>query len=247
MTKMSLYILIGAVILIALTFFLRKNSSPEASSSSKESPLDLVESTTIVKQLESLGYFKYADSKNIDTLREDLIESISNNFISTVDDEKTLLPLDYRYYNLDGEDLFEQDGFTDKLEDMQSLFNKMNFKLNISNHIEESNMTNQWLNHKITINGKEYIIFANFEGYGWGEAAQRFAEILNDQLELQGKDERLYLINGANDGRCVFLTNEQFALIDKIIKDKKEKPLPVNEWCIFFKVDPTKYKKNINH
>ena len=118
----------------------------------------------------------------------------------------------------------------------------MNFKVDISNHIEEAD--NHWLNHRVTINGKPYILFENFEGYGWGEAAQRFAEVINEQLELQKKDERLYLINGANDGTSIYLTDDQFNLIDSVLKDEKWKPLKVEEWCKVFKVDPTKYKKN---
>ena len=74
----------------------------------------------------------------------------------------------------------------------------MNLKLEITNHIEDWH-NEKGLNHYITLNGKEYIIFKNFNDSGWGEAAQRFAEIINDQLELQNKDERLYLISG---GKC---------------------------------------------
>ncbi len=122
---------------------------------------------------------------------------------------------------------------------MAPLFEKMHFKLNITNHVEEYD---KWLNHRITINGKEYLIFKNFKGYGWGEASQRFAEILNEQLTLQDIDEQLYLINGANDGSAVFLKHAQFELLYSVLKDKHWKPLPVEEWCKVFKVDPEKYK-----
>ena len=68
--------------------------------------------------------------------------------------------------------------------------------LNINNHFEEWDDKNEWLNHNITINDNDYVIFKNFKGYGWGEAVQRLAEILNIEFEKQNIKERVYLING---------------------------------------------------
>ncbi len=191
------------------------------------------EAENIVKRLAKLGYYKYAHANDLDTLRKDLVSSLADyGVLSTVYNEKTFIPLDNRLFLFDGEALFEQDGFMDAIKSMQPLFNKMNFKVDITNHIEEAD--NHWLNHRVTIDGKPYIIFANFKGYGWGEAAQRFAEIINDQLELQKKDERLYLINGANDGTSIYLTAEQYKLIDSVLTDERWKPLPVDKWCRVF-------------
>lgn len=66
----------------------------------------------------------------------------------------------------------------------------------------------------------------------------------NLELELQNKSERLSLINAGNDGAAIFLTVEQFHLIDKVLTDQQWKPLPVDEWCKVFEVDPTKYRKS---
>jgi hypothetical protein len=197
----------------------------------------------IVTQLEEIGYYKYAEPNDLDTLRKDLLSSIADHgVLSTVYNDRSFIPLDNRLFLLDGETLFEQDGFMDAIKSMRPLFNKMSFKVDITNHVEEAD--NQSLNHSVTINGNSYIIFEDFEGYGWGEVAQRFAEIINDQLELQKKDERLYLINGGNDGQSIYLTNEQFNLIDTFLKDDQWKPLKVDKWCKVFQVDPTKYRKN---
>lgn len=231
-----------------LFFFKEKTSKTSSSSIStidttKKQYMTIEEAKNIVKRLEDLGYYKYADTKDLDTLRKDLVEALSDNgVLSTVYDEKTFIPLDNRLFLFDGETLFEQHGFMDAIKSMQPLFDKMNFKVDITNHVEEAD--SHWLNHRVTINGKPYIIFADFEGYGWDEAAQRFAEIINDQLELQKKDEQLYLINGANDGTSIYLTNDQFKLIDSVLTDDQWKPLPVDKWCKVFKVEPTKYKKN---
>jgi plasmid maintenance system killer protein len=186
--------------------FLKKRKQPV-----DDSPV--VDYSPTVDQLEALGYFKYTAPGDIPALKEEIISSLKDKWLATLyTDDKPWNSKDYRHYILDNEDLFEEGGFTDKLQDMQALFDKMDFKLEISDHIEEWD-NEKGLNHSITINGKNYIIFRNFNDYGWDQAAQRFAEIINDQLELQGKDERLFLINGGNDGRCVFLTGEQYSLL----------------------------------
>lgn len=134
-----------------------------------------------------------------------------------------------RHYILDGEDLFEQGGIIDSLKGMKPLFEKMNIQFEISDHLEEYDTENQWVNHEISINGKKYIIFDKFEAHGWGEVAQRFADMINDQL--QGSEEKIYLINCVNDGKVIFLTDEQFYLLSALIKDSNEKPLSVGDWC----------------
>lgn len=200
--------------------------------------------TFIVEQLDELGYFKYAAESDISEIKNDLVDSLTKlNYLGYVSfEESPFNSKDYRHYHFDGEDLFEEGGFIWQLEAMKKLFDKMNFNLEISNHTEDWD-NEKGLNHFITLNGKEYVIFKNFDGYGWGEAAQRFAEIINDQLELQNKDERLYLVNGGNDGSAVYLTHKQFELLDPILKGT-ERPLKVNDWCRIHQVDRQNYSQH---
>lgn len=202
----------------------------------------------IVDSLETLGYFKYTDPANVDTLRKELLNGLKEDYLSTIyEEEKPYNSKDYRHYDLDGETIYEQGGFVEKIEEMQVVFKKMNIVMKIDNHIEDWNEKRKWLNHRITINGKEYIIFKNFSsGYGWGEAAQRFAEIVNDQLELQKSDERLFLVNAGNDGDAVFLTTSQYELLDTVFKDRTNRPLEVKKWCKAMQVDPHNYIQNEN-
>lgn len=195
----------------------------------------------VVERLDELGYFKYAAENDIPEIKNDLEDSLKKlNYLGYVSfDESPYNSKDYRHYHFDGEDLFEEGGFIWQLETMKTLFQKMNFRMEVSNHIEEWD-NEKGLNHFITLNGKEYIIFKNFNGYGWGEAAQRFADIINDQLELQNKDERLYLVNSGNDGNAVYLTDKQFELIDPILKGIV-RPFKVEDWCRVHLVDRKNY------
>ncbi len=200
------------------------------------------DSAQIVERLEELGYFKYADSADIAELKKEVETSLSTlNYLSTLSfDHSPYNSKEYRHYHFDGEDLFEEGGFIYQLNAMKTLFDKMSFKLEISNHIEEWDME-RGLNHSITLNGTNYIIFKNFNGYGWGEAPQRFAEIINEQLELQNKDERLFLANGANSGQAILLTEEQFLLLDPILKGDTDRPLRIEDWCRVMQVDRKNY------
>ncbi len=198
----------------------------------------------IVDKLDNLGYFKYTALSDIQEIKSNLVDSLTKlNHLGYVSfDESPYNSKDYRHYHFDGEDLFEEGGFIWQLEAMKTLFDKMNFTIEIANHIEDWD-NEKGLNHRITLNGKEYIIFKNFNDYGWGEAAQRFAEIINDQLELQNKDERLYLVNGGNDGNAVYLTDKQFSLLDPILKGT-DRPLKVEDWCRINQVNRQSYSQH---
>lgn len=213
-------------------FFKKKNVKPDVSFSQ------------IVTTLDESGYFKYAETSDIPELKKEIESSLSDsNYLSTIHfAESPFHSKDYRHYHFDGEDLFEADGFTGKLNDMKNLFDKMNFKIDITNYIEDYE-SEDGINQSITLNGKNYIIFKKFTGFGWGEAAQRFAEIINDQLEIQGINERLYLCNGGNDGNAVFLTEEQFELLDPILKHATDRPLRIEDWCRVMQVDPKRYSQ----
>jgi hypothetical protein len=193
----TIKVLFGIILFVIVYINLGKLNKPKPKP--KEYKIPVEEVHIFVKQLESIDYYKYADTQKIELLKTKLTDSIIQH--SMLDTEYTydrkVTPLDFRLFILDAEALYEEGGFLDAIERMQPLFDKINFKIDISNHLEEVDITNTWLNHHVTINEKEYIIFKDFkDGYGWGEAAQRFAEIINDQLQLQDKEERLYLING---------------------------------------------------
>jgi hypothetical protein len=196
----------------------------------------------IVDSLQKLGYFKYAAINDIDTLKKEIVSGLNRyKFLSTLYEEnKPYNSKDYRNHNLDGEDLFEEGGFIDKLNEMQLTFSKMNIKMIVNKNIEEWDDKNEWLNHIIILNDKKYTLFKNFKGYGWGEAAQRFADIINDQLALQGSDERIFLANGGNDGSAVFLTEKQFTLLDPYLEGKNDRPLRIEDWCKVMQVERVK-------
>jgi len=227
-------------VVLAILFLFRRRRAAYADDGKPANKQTKESAVAIAEKLEALGYFKYADPKDIPALKRLLAGGfVGNSVLLTLDDDKTLMPLDYRLYRFDGEDLFELGGFANMLKDMQPLFDKMNFTLACNSDIEED--AEPGIDHFISLNDREYIVFKNFDDYGWCEAAQRFAEIINDQLALQNKDERLYLINGGNDGQAVFLTDAQFAVIDPLITDTGSKPLKVEDWCKALQIDPTAY------
>ena len=91
-----------------------------------------------VETIDSLGYFKYADRDNIEKLKKSHLESFdSGGSWGGIWDDETILPLDFRHYFCDGESVYEQGGFTGMLEEMDSTFKKIGFKISIENHFEE--------------------------------------------------------------------------------------------------------------
>lgn len=191
--------------------------------------------------IDSLGYFKYTEPKDIAALKKNHLDDfdVSGSW-GGIWDRETFAPLDRRYYMCDGEMLFEHGGFTEMLNDMRFTFQKIGFTLVIENHVEEWDDKNEWLNHSITINGNDYVIFKNFKGYGWGEAAQRLAEILNEEFKKQNIKERIYLINGGHDGAFIVLDDDLYQYFYSVFTDAEWKPLEVKEWAKVMNIKPMK-------
>jgi hypothetical protein len=237
--QMTTIIILLVLSLAAVSFlYLRCNSKEINGSSDRQPFLSRQEVEKVVRQLVELGYYKYADPNDIESLKEDLTSSIAQyGILSTIYFEEPITPKDYRYYMFDGEAVFEQGGFYDAIKDMKGLFDKIGLKLEIINQIEDENTLTKGINHELTVNGKRYIVFQNFKGVGWGEAAYKFAEMINDQLQIQNKDERLYLLSAGNEGEAIFLTDKQFELMDKLFTEDKLKPLKPDKWLKVFEIE----------
>ena len=225
-------------IIAGLWFFKTKGQAKQTKQQEKATAYSNDKAEKFVKQLDELGYFKYADKSDIDSLKATFIKEFDPTAeLTSIWDDKTHLPKDFRYYFCDGEEVYEQGGVVGLLKDLTTVFTKMNFKCEVTNHFEEWDEKNKWLNHKVTINGTEYIILKNFKDYGWGETPFRIAQILNKELTKQNIDEQIYLVNGGNDGRLALLSKRQFELIDKTYTDENWKPLEINRWTKVSKVD----------
>jgi len=217
--------------------FKKKSTYEEQNPISKQalencSPLIDKTPDKVIAGLEELNYFAYADLADLNQIKDELGKGLAEQhyFPYIESGNPRYEGIDPRQYILDNETLFEEGGILDALNEMAPLFSIMNIRMEISDHLEVYDPLTG-LEHRITLNGKSYTIFDRWEGYGWGEAAQRFADIVNDQLSLQNCNERIYLIQGGNDGRAVFLTSEQYAFVRPLIGDIKECPLPTKEWC----------------
>lgn len=135
----------------------------------------------VIKRLDELGYFKYVDSTKIAELKSEISQSFNAyNILSTVSDDETLLPFDYRLYVCDGEALFEVGGMEEYLAYARHAFEKRGLQLEWTDEISEVNGT--YWNHRITVNGKVYVAFeGKMDGNEvWGIAQLNFYRMLND-------------------------------------------------------------------
>ncbi len=234
MASTTIIIIVTASIVLGGLFLFKKKSTDTSKTraSIPATQYNIDDAEKFVKRLTELEYFKYADPKDIDTLQKHMIKEYDpTNELVSIWDEHTPTPKDFRYYFCDNETLFEEGGLTDILKDLRPTFDKIGLAINVTDHYEVWDNTKKWLNHTITINGTKYIVFKNFTEMGWGEAVQRLVEILNSELTKQNKEDRVYPVSGGNDGRIIFLSDEQFKYIDSVYKNPNWKPLRLMDWC----------------
>src|SRR5689334_15574726 len=104
MTSTTIIITVTATIVLGGFFLFKKRST---NTSKTQSPIPVAhynidDAEKFVKRLTELGYFKYADPKDIDTLQKHMIKEYDpTNELVSIWDEHTPTPKDYRYYFCD--------------------------------------------------------------------------------------------------------------------------------------------------
>jgi len=232
---MQILTFLGAVIFsIAIRVILKSNNDKKKSA---ESAHYKVSAHDFVDHLEQLGYFKYTNKEGVGFLKSEIIKYYDpDSELISIWNDTTNTPWDCRNYLCDGEAVFELGGIKALLDELSLAFDKFGFKCVVTNHMETWDAARHELNHSITLNDTNYILFENFKETGWGEAVLKIAQALNKELAKQSIDERIYLASGGNDGRLIFLTNDLYEYIYKVYRNRKLKPLDIHEWAVEMEV-----------
>ena len=234
--KTAIILISGLIVLTVLIFLFSKakNKNEPLAIVPAEKAVSIITGQMVVDTLNVLGYFKYTDAQNIDTLKKE-IAIIYNKYKVLTTVSYTIPPFEpfcRRLYTCDGETLFEFGGIIDYLKDIKPTFDKLNIPLQWNDDFYSEDATE----HSIIINDKKYFAFKGNpnDPRAWGIATKNFVEIINDQLQMNHSDERVYPILFNNDGRIIFLTRPQYDYIYANF-DKKESPMEINLWWDTFK------------
>lgn len=158
-------------------------------------------------RLIEMGYFKFLPPSEFEMARQELIESLSNGYLDTEWNEE-LVSRDKRSYGADNEDLAEGS--------MGEFLLLMKDVLRLEGVTLESVEDDcDGDAYHLSINGQRVLVYDSTAAGGeiWGIAIKRFLEIVDELLQNAGSKERLYGIYGGNDGRCILLTDEMYALL----------------------------------
>lgn len=178
-----------------------------------------------IDELNKLGYYKYTATEHLAELKsETLNEYEQHGYLSTI--ERNDLPVDYRLFPADAEDIFEEGGFIKVLHLLKNAFHIRKLSLEINEHFEEylNNIANQW----VIVNNRKYVIYENLEGHNasWQIATDELVSLINKELRQQSSDEQMYVISGGNDAKIIFLNSIQFDFINTFNLQNEFKPRP---------------------
>lgn len=221
-------ILLAIFVLVIVVVRIRKRRLALANEQEPEDTPGLT-GQMVVEALEALDYFKYTDPAQLELLKKDIVEGYDQHkALSTINSLKS--PFESycrRLYFCDGEILFEPGGIVEYLTDVTLTFQKLGIPLVWSDEFYRFDKKE----HRIVVNGKKYIAFKGDPNAAsaWGQATGNFVKLLNDQLQLNRSDERVYPILAGNAGRLVFLTRQQYDFIYRHF-DKKERPKELSIW-----------------
>jgi hypothetical protein len=194
-------------------------------------PRDEMEAKRFIDGITELGYFRYAAPEDVEMLRADQYNHYHPDGALTSSWDENSLPKDYRLFFFDGEEIFETGGVNSVLQAFEPAFLKMGFSCTVDSYSDVPDWGVARSHQRVGMNGSVYDILEDFRsGYGWLSATKSFADMLNAELSKQSLVERVYLINGGNDGQLAFLTTELYQFIHPFFNDPYRKPLEPAEW-----------------
>ena len=179
--------------------FFRRNKRPS---------IDTI--TQSVDRLIEMGFLKFAPDSDHLAARQELIESLTYNYIDTEWDDNCN-SRDRRQYRADNEDLAEGDIG-------QSLLVLRDVLSHEGVHLDSVEDDFGDAGYAVIVNGRRHqIYFCDKETWSsiniWGIALKRYLEIVNELLTDARSAERAYGIYGGNDGRIILLTEEMHCFL----------------------------------
>lgn len=171
----------------------------------------------IVDRMIAMGYLKYADGEESDTLRRQIIHNVAKNGLfqcDLVDDTENELLYwpDKRQYLADNEDLAGGAiGYHVAL--MKDILAREGVTApDVEDEVDSKRLV-------VRVNGSPRCIYEFGDDPGlntWGLAHKGLMQIVNGLLEQAGSRERLYGSYHANDGRVVLLTDKMFDYLHSV-------------------------------
>lgn len=201
-----------------------------------DEPLFVASAETFYRGLLKRNYLQYADPADTSTIHQAFLNTSDADYVlpTAYAEDHTPLP-DRRYYACNGGVVYMDGGYLKLIEQLQPTFKKMNFKCEASNQQRIWSPEHKWTNETIVINGKTFTTLKDFTGTGYKEAPARFAEIMNEELERQGLNERIYLVACAKNGKLAILTPELYEYIEKRSTNDFYSPQTVADWRVLYK------------
>lgn len=160
--------------------------------------------TPFGQELIDVGFLKFSDSKKVDSLRFEIIDSfyIYNE-------------ANYKIAHIDAEALAEFN-FSFFVPTLVKILEKRGFVLDVKTAIDYADT------HDILINGNKIKLYSRDEldsGKFWESAPSNFFREINIQLSRRGIDESFYLLYTGNDLHALLLTSEEQRIIANFYKE----------------------------
>lgn len=186
-----------------------------------------------VEALEKLNYFCYTDVETMDTVKNEIMYHYDPEMeFFTYSEDSNELSADYRVLIINWDTLNSDDSIPKIISNLEPAFQKIGVRFQVSDHYARYDKNNGIINEWLVVNGKKHIIFDNQKG---GNPAvisiQKVAEMINYELDLQQKEERIYLGGIYVYTFLMLLTSAQFQFIEKVYTDPEEKPLTPGDWA----------------
>lgn len=162
----------------------------------------------LIKNMESLGYFKFSNSKDFEEIKEDLWFGFKiGQFNPTLDEEFFSVGKERRYFMIDHLSVMDKDFIPYLLEEIEPTLEQLNID------IEDFNLPNS----------KSYPAkLCN--------AIDKINEIL---AERNTDGEQFYLINKDDELGIILLTSPLQLLFETHFTDKNEIPYTTQNWLRF--------------
>lgn len=184
------------------------------------------EKDVVKKQLDKLGYFKYVDAKNLESVVEKTFENYKG-------EGKINFPWDSlnRTFSIDARAIFKSDGILEQIESMLEIFHALGIDLEIGEYVEEFDEVKEiYTKRSIELNEKIYSLAGVSD---WGTAFNSGFKLIDFLLKEYGKTERVFGLFLDETSTLIILDDPLFSYLRRLIPDgSKYRPVDLRKMML---------------